>query len=210
MNPPKHWRIGTLPGIAFALVALLMLALAVSARLGLPAWRRHMDVLLHGGAAEVSLVRGLGDDVNWHAGAVRDLLALDDEAQREQQIARLLASRERIAQAWGDLRSRLSAAQDLELFQQVQQARAGFTAAEDELLPLVRAADRDGARRVLLDVLRPRQLAYQKSVEALTRWQEQRMEAASEAAAAVMERVAMLALGVAALGIAVAMARWRH
>ncbi len=209
MNSIKRLQIGRRTGIAFAFVALLMLALAVNARLGLPAIRSQMDAWLHGGATEVKIVRGIGDDVNLQARAVRELLTMDDAARREEAIARVLASRERMAKAFADLRARLNTAQGLKLFHQAQQARAGFLTAEDEFLPLVRAADMDGARRVLLDSLRPRELAYQRSVEALTRCQEQLMEAESAAAATLIDRVAMLALGVAALGCAVAFARWR-
>jgi methyl-accepting chemotaxis protein len=206
MNALKRLRIGARLGIAFALVATLMAGMALVARLGLTNIRDDMDAVLHDRYAKVKIINGIVDDVNLHARIVRNLVIMDSDAQRHQEVKTLFESRQRINRAYEDLHAKLNLPRGLALFEQVQMERAGFVAEENELVTLVEAGEMARAKAVLLDKLRPRQLAYQKRLQELTHFQEELMEAAGESTLATITNVGLLTTLGALLGSIVAVA----
>lgn len=168
MNAFNKLRIGTRLSIAFALVAILMLAMAVVTRIGLADIGGNMDRVLHDAYVKVKIVNDIGDEVNLQARIVRNLVIMDSDAQCGPEIATLLESRQRVSKAYEDLRGRLITTQGRELFQRVHEDRTAFVAEVDKLLIKVRGGDLAGAKEILLDNLRPRQLAYQKHLGELT------------------------------------------
>jgi len=200
----KTPSIGARLAIAFALVAALMAAMAIITHTGLANIRQDMDAVLHDRYAKVKIINGIGDDVNLHARIVRNLVIMDSEAQRQQEIKTLLESRQRVGQAYENLRNRINLPQALALFDKVQLERAGFVAEEDELVKLVQAGDLAGAKTVLLEKLRPRQLAYQTRLEELTVFQEQLMEASGASTLATIGNVILLTSVGALLGMVIA------
>ncbi len=204
MNALKHLRIGTRLTAAFALVALLMVAIAAIARLGLVSIRDNMDNVLHDRYAKVKIITEIGDTVDLHARIVRNLVIMASDAQRQQEIRTLLDSRAQIGKAYDNLGSRINTAKGRALFDKVQAERAGFVAEQDELLKLVRAGDMDAARAVLMDKLRPRQLAYQQRLTEMTHFQEALMEDEGEATLTTIDRVSLLMLGGTLAGLVLA------
>lgn len=93
MNALNNLRIGTRLALAFALVAVLMVAIAAIARLGLVSIRDNMDTVLHDRYAKVKIITDIGEAVNLHARIVRNLVLMDSEAERQQEIKALLDSR---------------------------------------------------------------------------------------------------------------------
>ncbi len=204
MNTARTPRIGTRLAIAFTLVAALMAAMAIVTRLGLVTVRSDMDAVLHDRYAKVKIVNDIGDDVNLHARIVRNLVIMDSESQRQQEIKTLLESRQRITKAFEDLRNRLNNPQGRAMFDKVQVERAGFVAEEDELVKVVQAGDLANAKAVLLEKLRPRQLAYQKRLEEMTNFQERLMEESGESTLATIGNITWLTTLAALLGVAIA------
>jgi methyl-accepting chemotaxis protein len=204
MNALKHLRIGTRLAAAFGLVTLLMVAIATIARLGLVSIHDNMDTVLHDRYAKVKAITHIGDAVNLHARIVRNLVIMDSQAQREPEIKALLDSRAEVAKAYDDLHSRLSTPQGRAMYDKVQAERAGFIAEQDELLAFVRAGDLAAAKAVLLDKLRPRQLAYQQRLADMTTFQEELMATEGEATLATIDRVSLLMLGGTLAGLTLA------
>ncbi|MFG6487029.1 methyl-accepting chemotaxis protein [Roseateles sp. BYS78W] len=206
MNALKQLRIGARLTIAFALVAALMVGTAVITRLGLSSIHEDMDTVLNNRYAKVKVINDMGDDVNLQARVVRNLVIMDGEAEREQEIKTLLASREKVDKAYADLSSRIQLAKGQALLEKIQQERNGFAAEADELVKLVRAGDVAAAKSLLLSKLRPRQLAYQARLQDLTVFQEELMRASSEATMATIAQVSALTLTGTLAGIAIALA----
>ncbi|MDG0834340.1 methyl-accepting chemotaxis protein [Roseateles saccharophilus] len=202
----KNLRIGTRLGVAFALVVLLMTALAVAARLGLANARADMDTALHDRYAKVKILTGISDDLNLHARIMRNLIIMDSQAQRGQEIKKLEESREHASKAYEDLRSRLSRPEGRAMFEKVQQERTGFVAEENQFVKLVQAGDVAAAKTLLLETLRPRQLSYQKRLRELADYQEGLMNDAGEDTMATVDRVTTLLIGGTLLGLALAIA----
>ncbi|MFG6416631.1 methyl-accepting chemotaxis protein [Roseateles sp. DC23W] len=206
MKALKHLRVGSRLAIAFAVVTMLLVAMAGFARWGLNDIGEHMDNVLHSHYAKLKTVISIDDDVNLQARVVRNLALMDSDAQRQQEIVLLMASRERLVKSYAELRARLSTPEDLALFEQVQAEHALFTAHEEELLQHVRHGDLAAAKTVLLDKLRPRQLSYQQRLQALTELEEGQMETAGESTLATVGSVTRLTLAFAALGLVLALA----
>ena len=205
MNAFKKLRIGTRLAIAFALVAVLMIGMAVMARLGLGSIRHNMDSLLNDRYYKVKVINDIGDDVNMHARVLRNLVIIDSEAQREQEIKRLLESRPQISKSYEDLRSRLNTPQGREMFDKVQVERAAFIRAEDEFLQLIKTGDIAAGKTLLMENLRPRQLSYQKHLHEMTEFQEKLMDEAGASTMATVDAVTAISLGGTLVGVVIAM-----
>lgn len=202
----KNLRIGTRLGVAFALVALLMILLAAAGWLGLANVRADMDAVLHDRYAKVRILADITDGVNLQARLARNLVIMDSSAEREQGIVRIRTSREHLAKTYEDLRSRLNKPEARLLFEKVMQERTGFVAELDDLVRLVQAGDTAAAKSLLLEKLRPRQQSYQKGLNELVAFQERLMHESGESTIATVDKVTRLLIGGALLGLALAVA----
>ena len=204
MNALNNLRIGTRLAIAFALVALLMVVVAINAKLGLNGIRDDVDLMVNDRLVKVRLLTHVSDDVNLQARAVRNLLIMDGEAQRQEEIKSIAAATQRTAQAYDKLQSMLTTAQGRELFDKLMAQRSGFVTERDELMKAVQSGDLGAAKAILLDKLRPRQLTYQKQIDELTEFQEELMDEAGKRTSATVAQVSMLTLGATLVGLLVA------
>jgi methyl-accepting chemotaxis protein len=204
MNAMKNLRIGTRLGAAFALVALLMIAMALNGWLGLRAVHNNMEDVLKDRYVKVKLVNDIGDDVNLQARAMRNVLLLDSEDKRQVEVQNISEARDRIVKHYEDLEKRLNTTEGRKRFDKLQTERAAFVASQTEFLKLVKGGDMDAAKTLLLDKLRPLQLAYMKELNHLTDFQEQLMDRSGEEAFGTISRVTAMSLGGTLLGLAMA------
>ena len=204
MTALKNLRIGTRLGLAFALIAVLMIGMAVIAGISLKNVRTDMDLVLNDRYAKVKLTNDIGDAVNLQARIVRNLVIMESPAQREEEVKSLMASRERLAQKYEDLGQRINTADGRALFDKLMEQRKAYVAAQDEFLKLAKADDAAGAKAVLLDTLRPRQLAYMKQLDDMTNFQEKLMDQAGQATFSTVDTVTWVTITVTVLGLAVA------
>ncbi|MDG0855170.1 methyl-accepting chemotaxis protein [Roseateles puraquae] len=204
MNAMKNLRIGTRLGAAFALVALLMIAMALNGWLGLRAVHNNMEDVLKDRYVKVKLVNDIGDDVNLQARAMRNVLLLDSEDKRQVEVQNISEARNRIVKHYEDLEKRLNTTEGRKRFDKLQTERAAFVASQTEFLKLVKGGDMDAAKTLLLDKLRPLQLAYMKELNHLTDFQEQLMDQSGEEAFGTISRVTAMSLGGTLLGLAMA------
>ncbi|MFG6429357.1 methyl-accepting chemotaxis protein [Pelomonas parva] len=204
MNALKNLRIGTRLGAAFALVALLMVAMAVNGWLGLRAVRADTDSVLKDRYVKVKLAKEIGDDVNVQARAMRNLLLLDSEDKRRPELQIIADARDRITKHYEDLDKRINTDEGHKQFEKLQTERGAFVASQTEFLSLVKAGDMAAAQTLLLDKLRPLQLSYMKELSGLTHFQERLMAEAGESTYATIDRVTMMSLGGTLLGLLMA------
>ena len=204
MTALKNLRIGTRLGLAFALIALLMLGMALIAGTSLKSVRTDMDLVLNDRYAKVKLVNDIGDDVNLQARIVRNLVILESEAQREEEIKSLMASRERLAKNYEDLGSRINTPTGRTLFDKLQEERKAYVAAQNDFLKLAKSDDLAAAKAVLLDTLRPRQLAYMKQLGEMTDFQEKLMEQAGQTTISTVDTATTVTVSFTLLGLAIA------
>ncbi|PTT88386.1 methyl-accepting chemotaxis protein [Pelomonas sp. HMWF004] len=200
----KNLRIGTRLGAAFALVALLMIAMAVNGWLGLRTIRADIDDVLKDRYVKVRIANDIGDDVNIQARAMRNLLLLDSEDKRQPEIQSIATARDRVVKRYEDLNKLINTPEGRKRFDKLQAERSAFVASQTEFMGLVKAGDIDAAKTVLLDKLRPLQLTYMKELSGLTEFQEKLMDESGMNAYETIQRVTLMSLGGTLLGLAMA------
>ncbi|MFG6416671.1 methyl-accepting chemotaxis protein [Roseateles sp. DC23W] len=204
MNAMKNLRIGTRLGGAFALVAVLMVAMAVNGWLGLKAVRSEMDAVLKDRYVKVKIANDIGDDLNVQARSMRNLLLLDSEEKRQPEIQNIATARDRISKNYEQLDKRINTPEGHKHFEKLQAERRAFVASQTEFLSLVKAGDMEGAKTVLLDKLRPLQLTYMKELAEMTHFQERLMDEAGTDTYATIDRVTLMSVGGTLLGLVMA------
>ncbi|RTL45324.1 MAG: HAMP domain-containing protein [Burkholderiales bacterium] len=206
MTALKNLRIGTRLGLAFALITALMMTMALMAGNSLRGVRADMDAVLNDLYAKVKLVNEIGDDVNLQARISRNLVIMENPAQREEEVKSLMASRERLGQKYEELGRRITTTEGRALFDKLQEERKTYLAAQTDFLKLARGDDIGAAKTALLETLRPRQLAYMKQLEAMTAFQEKLMERAGQATIETVDTATTVTLFTTLLGLAIAIA----
>jgi methyl-accepting chemotaxis protein len=204
MNALKNLRIGTRLGVAFAVIAVLMIGMAVIAGISLKSVRTDMDLVLNDRYVKVKLVNDIGDDVNLQARIVRNLVIMESEAQREEEIKSLMASRERLGKKYDDLGSRITTPEGHASFEKLQDERKAYVAAQNDFLKLAKSEDLAAAKSFLLETLRPRQLAYMKQLEAMTNFQEGLMDKAGKATISTVDTATTVTLVFTLMGLGIA------
>jgi len=194
MHMLNNLRIGARLGIAFALVAALMVAMAIATQLGLRSIHNDVDGLIHDTYAKVKLIKFIGDEVNMHARLLRNLVIMDSAEQRTPDLKRLAESRPLITKAYEDLSRYLKSDESRQMFEVVTKERAAFIAEEDLLMKLVQAGDMVAAKAQLLNHVRQTQVSYQKKLQTMTEFQEQLMTTAGEATLGTVDHTTALTL----------------
>ena len=206
MQALNNLRICTRLGAAFALVALLMVTMAVIAELGLTGVHTDMDKVLNDLYVKVKLVKDIDHDLNQEARTVRNLVIMESDAQRQEEIQTLLASRQRLAEHYKGLERRLVTDKGRALFAQLQAERNGYLKTQNDFLALVKAGDIAAAKVALLQTLHPQQLSYMKRLDEVTQYQESLMEKAGQRSIATASQATMLTLVATLLGLSFAVA----
>ncbi|WP_255719357.1 methyl-accepting chemotaxis protein [Roseateles cellulosilyticus] len=204
MTAMKNLRIGTRLGGAFALVALLMIGMAVNSWMGLRSIRSDLDSVVNDRYEKVKLANAINEGVNLQARAMRNILLMDTEAQRQPEIKVIEEARERIVKLYADLDKRVNSPKGRELLDRLQRERAIFLSSQAEFLKMVQAGDLAAARTLLLEKLRPHQLAYMKLLDEMGDFQEKLMDRTAESAFDTISRVTLLSIGGTLLGLAMA------
>ncbi len=204
MSAFKDLRIGTRLGAAFALVAVLMIAMAVNGWLGLRAVRADTDAVLKDSYVKVKLANDVGDDVNLQARAMRNLLLLDGDDKRAAEVQSIADARDRIVKRYEDLDRRVNTPEGRTRFDRLQTERAAFVASQTAFMDLVKSGDTAAAKTLLLDKLRPLQLAYMKELSGFTEFQEHLMDESGRSTYATIDQVTWMSVGGTLLGLVMA------
>ncbi|MEO3691259.1 methyl-accepting chemotaxis protein [Roseateles sp. DJS-2-20] len=204
MNAFKTLRIGTRLGLAFGVLTLLLLAMALIARSGLASINERLDGVLHDRYVKVKLVNELGHQVNQQARSTRNLLIMDSEEDRRKQLGAIAEAGRINNEKYKQLEATVHTTQGHAILTEVEATRAAYLAELDTFLQAIKQQDTATARSVLLERVRPRQLAYQGKIDAMVAFQEKLMEEDGEATVLTVQGVTALVLGAAVLGVVVA------
>ena len=151
------------------------------------------------------LVHTIKDTLNEIARNMRNILLMTDAAQVKQEFANIDAGTAIITQSIEALDKSVTSAQGVKLMQRLHETRAQFLGYRADFIALAKEGKRDEALVVLLNNVRPNQLAYFKVLEELIELQSRLMDEASELSATVVSqtRMLLLALSFAAIVISV-------
>jgi methyl-accepting chemotaxis protein len=161
------------PRIAVAFGALILGAACVVV-FGITRLSALTESLTLISADRVPKIQKLGaitDDVNLVAREMRNLLIWDDAARNAESMQIIEKARGETTKMFKELDAAISSPEGRKLIEATMASRAAYAPAQDKVLEALRAGRRDDARSLLLTEMRPAQLAFLKSLDALRDYQ---------------------------------------
>ncbi|MYM67232.1 HAMP domain-containing protein [Pseudoduganella sp. FT55W] len=198
----KNLKIGHRLTMAFSLTTLLLAIVVIVGALGLRATSKEIDLTIHDRYLKISLLNQAKDNVALQSRILRDLLLIDP-AEVNAEYAGITERSAEIRKLLDQLGSLLRDPQALELFKQLNDARAVYSPLRDQMIAAVKAGDKDAARTLLLEKVRPAHAAYVGSLDKLVAFQVRQMQDSGDSAehTAATASALMIALGVAGAGL---------
>jgi methyl-accepting chemotaxis protein len=187
----------------FGITVVLLVIVAITARIGLDKADETMSQLLEGRYAKVKLITAIKDSINQQARSTRNALIFD-AGLREAELKVVDAERHRISIAYEQLETLQASEHGKRLFRAVQEKRQHFATPLEVFERQVRAGQMTTAREVLLNELRPRQLEYMQSLDDFARFEESLMTESGQALTQQIRQTTLLVLVAAVIGVIVA------
>ncbi|WP_431256816.1 MCP four helix bundle domain-containing protein [Roseateles chitinivorans] len=199
MSSVFNLRIGGRLAVAFGLMVLLMLLMAGASNGGLTSVDGRLDQVIGDRYVKVRSVGRIFDELNLQSRNARNVLLLDTAQERELELASIRESRQRAAKIYDELVPTVQDTQAKALLAASLSVRKGYGEALDAFFAQVKTEDMDGAKVVLMQKLRPSQLAYVEALTKLVDRQEQLMaESGTQAKEAVRDTTLVLWIAVIA------------
>ncbi len=199
----KNLRVAWKLALGFGGVGLLLLLLAVSAWMSLVKVDTMVDLIVEDRYVKVMMVRDIDGELNQQARLTRNIVIFDDAQQRKTALGQLAESRKEARELYDKLAEMIKSEDGKALMAQALTAREGYKKALDKFVAQAEANDAT-LRDTLLTDVRPAQLAYEKDLLALSKFQTHLMETDAKASQASVDR-AQWTIGVTAtLGLALA------
>ncbi|WP_322047739.1 methyl-accepting chemotaxis protein [Paraburkholderia sp. J67] len=207
-------RVATRLAVGFGVVLAMLVALSAVGMAGMASIRNKLDDIVHVHDAETMRATNLRGAVSGIAIAIRNMAIMTNEADVDAQqatIKALEASYTENYRALGHLfdASPLTTADERRLYTALRDEEAQtLPLVEKEAMNWALANDQDAALKVLLNELRPKQVAWLDTLDQLLALEQGRARDAANAAAATWSRLAAVTVAavVAALSAGVAAA----
>ncbi|MBT9502497.1 MAG: MCP four helix bundle domain-containing protein [Burkholderiaceae bacterium] len=165
MNYIKNLRIGARLGVGFALLIVIAVAVVLLGLSRLGELNESLQQIGHDRVPKVQRLADITDDVNMSARELRNALIVDDPAQQRTALDLVAKSRETIGKVLDQLAPTVTSAEGKAQLAAVQTARAAYVPVQLALAEMIAKGQRDEAKALLVDKLRPVQLEYMKQLD---------------------------------------------
>jgi len=206
----RNVKIAVRLGMGFALLVLLLLAVAYLGLSRMSGMNDGMELMLKDRYAKVVLANRVSTDVNNIARYMRNAIISTDPAVVQENTSKIYDTRKSIGETVEQLDKIVKIDKGIALLKTIKESRAKFIEGQDRILKLVQEGKRDEAGRYLLGELQPVLRGYTATTQALADFQGELMTKASEEASQQYQaaRSLMLSLTGAAFLLAVGVAFW--
>jgi len=206
----KNLKIGTRLAVSFGMVAVLLIGVIILAIYRLSGMSDATTKIVDDRYPKVTWGYAIEGDLNQIARSLRNVILFSDPEVVKKEQALIETAKSRIDGNIEKLQKAVKSDKGRELLKSMANAREKYLAREGQFAALFAQGKKDEAKSVLLNELRPVQLAYMETVSALVTYQGELMEAAGKEAEAEYHsaRTLMIVLGVAAVLLAAATAAW--
>ncbi|MFS2139151.1 methyl-accepting chemotaxis protein [Duganella sp. Dugasp56] len=206
MNAIKNLKIGIRLSVGFAVIIVLMTALAAIGISRIRAIDTNTDIIVHDRYAKVALAHTIENEVNRQARALRTALIANDDQVSARELAKISDSAPIIAGALDKLQLIIHTEKGKAALQALMAARATFTEREHHMIGLIKGKQADAGRDYLIKEVLPPQTVYLAAIEAFADTQVKGMEqfAAEASDMADNANMLMIVLAVAAALLAAA------
>ncbi|MFM1906432.1 MAG: hypothetical protein RLZZ591_109 [Pseudomonadota bacterium] len=203
-------RISTRLKLAFSLIALMLIFMG-----GTTLWRANTlhESLLDITERRIEILRDLGhlrDEINHQARASRNVALMSKADDIRLELEQVQASRKAVDTIMARLDKDIHSTEGREVLARMVKLRQEYKTHTDSYLALIEQGKKDEAIALLLDDVRPIQLAYFRAIEDETKNQDDSTATASRDAQAAADAIEMTvwATGTLSLTISVLLAIW--
>ena len=206
----KNIKIGMRLGAGFATVVLLMIAIAFIGITRLSSLNEGIEQIIKDKYPKTVVANDVISHVNIIARSMRNTIIMDKQEQIDKELSRIQDSRKAIKDDLDKLEQTIHSDKGKELLKGVIEARSKYVPGQDHFLKLIGEGKKDEAKPILLNEIRPLQLAYFEAVNNLIKFQGELMEKAGQEATEQYQsaRTLMLIFGGAAFILAGVIAFW--
>ncbi len=203
-------KISTRLALGFGILSLLIALVGGISMLKINAVSGAFDTVVNDRYVKIAALNDIKGGLNQQARSLRNTLIMSNPADIRSELALLEAAGKGVDEHWATLKSTIHDEEAKALLAKAMQARAEYESTYGKFTALISGGQADEARRVLLDEIRPRQLAYFTSVDDLIGRQKALMDgSASQAFDAVDSMKVILPIcSAAAIVIAILMGAW--
>jgi len=175
-----NFKIGARLGAGFGFLVVLLIAMAVLGVSRLSALNEQMDEVINDKYPKTVLANEMIKNVNVIARSSRNILLMTDADDINKEMQTIRQASEGTKGALEKLDALVTGDKGRELIKVILDARTQYNAGRDEVLRLVVAGAKSEATLLLLQKVRPLQLQYMTSIEALIAHQNQLMQVAGK------------------------------
>ena len=206
----RDLKISTRLTLGFAAMAALMALLGAMAYAKVDDISTQFSEVMDDRYAKILIANDIKAVNNEVAQALRNLFVMSEAKDVQEQFAILDASGKRTSANVDKLKATITTDEGKAVLAEVMAARGAYRAPRDKLITLLKDGKLDEAKPVLLNELRPRQVAYMAAVDKLVVYQESLMKTAAEEVTVSVRgtQAAILSLSTVAFVVAALMAWW--
>ncbi|MDY7578217.1 methyl-accepting chemotaxis protein [Herbaspirillum sp. RTI4] len=197
----KNLRIGQRLALSFALIVIFLAAICTLTYIQINKLDDEIKLISNDRYPKTVLAHAVKDALNETARHSLRILLLNEPADIKAAIADILLNSKTITEALAKLDQMLTSEHGRQNLATVTAQRAGFIAARDKFLAQIALNERDTARVILFEEVRPAQLKYLSALDQLIAYQDSLTTSAGEKSAqeAEIARYEILILALAAV-----------
>ncbi|WP_341474717.1 methyl-accepting chemotaxis protein [Simplicispira sedimenti] len=170
--------------LGFAIMGFLIMALGAVALWRSSAIQDDFRTVTDQRIPRVAMLNEVKGQLNQIAIGMRNIALVEDAAEQKRQQGAILASRQKIGELLGRLKSEITTARGKELLSAIEAQRARYTEAQNRYMALIGEGNPAGARTFLMTEVRPVLDAYFSSIDTLVVFQTELLDGSVKGAQA--------------------------
>ncbi len=200
----KNLRIAAKLGLGFGLMAVLLIALSMTAAIGLFKVDQQVNLIVEDRLPKVLKLEALTLEVGHQAKLAGQVALLDKAEEQRKPLDEIAASRSKTEGLFQQLDKDIELPAARALLAEALEERRAYIAVLDRFLAATKADDTALKRDLMMREVRPAHQAYEDSLKKLVKFQEDLMTEDGRASEAAVKQTLAIVLAAAALGLAVA------
>jgi len=197
-------KIGKRLALGYGVICAMLVLMIVMSNAMLGRINAGTDEIVNGRMPRIALTNQMQAEINDIAIALRNMMLSDEAQDHRRQVQDIMASRAAMDGILAKLKDALQNPQALELLGQMQKETALYKAGQDAMIKHITAGEKDQARALLGEELRPLLVRLKKATADQTALQNQIATQAAQDAAATYRQTSMLMWGLGAIALALA------
>jgi len=197
-------KIGKRLALGYGVICAMLVLMIVMSNAMLGRINAGTDEIVNGRMPRIALTNQMQAEINDIAIALRNMMLSDEASDHRQQVQDIMASRAAMDGILAKLKEALANPKALELLDQMQKETALYKVGQDAMIKHLAAGEKDEARALLGEDLRPLLRRLKKATADQTALQNEIATQAALDAAATYRQTSMLMWGLGAIALALA------